>query len=439
MKRLFKGYFRPTEDEFKKLWDECLFSFDANILLALYDSSTETRNKFFDILDKISDRIWLPHQVAFEYLSKRPNKILAKRVAIKKLTSALDKATAGILTAAECYEILMKTHSEIQQIDIVGPIKRLNDSITQEIEKMIKVELADDPILNEVSERFDNKVGNPYSAEESAKRFSLAEERCAKRIPPGFMDYEPSGENTFGDVLIWFQLIEKARETALPIVFTTKDMKQDWWLKDESNRNIGPRPELIQEMHDEVGLDFYLYSFPGFMSHAAETFQVAISEELMDEVEQIEEAAITTTRANLGSKAFIINPLYGEALQTEISRQYITLRNNEDIAAKLASAGVDLRRLALASTLGLKDFTSTIRAQSAAVAEAARMLKSPILHFPTAYETFRLAQDAINQAAADELVAKLGGTESLGEDEENFETQDSQSAEDQKRNDTEAD
>jgi hypothetical protein len=31
MRTMFPGYYRPTEEEFKKMWQECIFSFDANV------------------------------------------------------------------------------------------------------------------------------------------------------------------------------------------------------------------------------------------------------------------------------------------------------------------------------------------------------------------------------------------------------------------------
>lgn len=69
MKKLFPGYYRPSETDFASLWDNCIFVFDANVLLNLYRYSTETSAELIDIMDKISDRLWLPFQVASEYQS----------------------------------------------------------------------------------------------------------------------------------------------------------------------------------------------------------------------------------------------------------------------------------------------------------------------------------------------------------------------------------
>ena len=43
MRKTFPGYYRPTEAEFRRLWDKCIFVLDANVLLNLYRYSEETR------------------------------------------------------------------------------------------------------------------------------------------------------------------------------------------------------------------------------------------------------------------------------------------------------------------------------------------------------------------------------------------------------------
>ncbi|MEQ9367742.1 MAG: PIN domain-containing protein [Coleofasciculus chthonoplastes F3-SA18-01] len=72
MRDLFPGYYRPTsEEEFKKIWQEAIFSFDANILLNIYRYSSETKERLFEIIEHLKERIWIPHQVAYEYQKER--------------------------------------------------------------------------------------------------------------------------------------------------------------------------------------------------------------------------------------------------------------------------------------------------------------------------------------------------------------------------------
>src|SRR6185437_6986843 len=50
MKSLFAGYYRPTPDEFNELWKNCIFVFDASVLLDLYRSTAKTRDVVLSIL-----------------------------------------------------------------------------------------------------------------------------------------------------------------------------------------------------------------------------------------------------------------------------------------------------------------------------------------------------------------------------------------------------
>lgn len=71
MRKRFPGYCQPTEQEFSQLWKGCLFTFDANVLLNLYRYTPETKSSLINILQKVSNRIWLPYQAALEYHKRR--------------------------------------------------------------------------------------------------------------------------------------------------------------------------------------------------------------------------------------------------------------------------------------------------------------------------------------------------------------------------------
>jgi hypothetical protein len=70
LKKAFAGYYRPSDAEFRQLWEQCIFVLDANVLLNLYRYSDETRSKFLEILEVLSKRLWVPHQAALEYPKK---------------------------------------------------------------------------------------------------------------------------------------------------------------------------------------------------------------------------------------------------------------------------------------------------------------------------------------------------------------------------------
>ncbi|NIP39154.1 MAG: hypothetical protein GWO07_10890 [Candidatus Dadabacteria bacterium] len=53
MKKLFKGYYELTEEDFQILWDNATFIFDTNTLLNLYRYQEGTRKQLFKFLKNI--------------------------------------------------------------------------------------------------------------------------------------------------------------------------------------------------------------------------------------------------------------------------------------------------------------------------------------------------------------------------------------------------
>ncbi|WP_204277464.1 PIN-like domain-containing protein, partial [Escherichia coli] len=57
------------------------------------------------------------------------------------------------------------------------------------------------------------------------------EDRYAKKIPPGYKDAKKdAGEfDKYGDLIIWKDMIGKAKADKRPILFISDDAKEDWW------------------------------------------------------------------------------------------------------------------------------------------------------------------------------------------------------------------
>lgn len=111
--------------------------------------------------------------------------------------------------------------------------------------------------------------------------------RYSEKIPPGFKDNHKSDNKKFGDLILWFQIINKAIETKKPIIFITNDAKEDWWLE-KNGQKIMPLPQLKKEMIEKAGVDFHIYSLNSFLKMPG----IDLTEddrELILEVEKIQE------------------------------------------------------------------------------------------------------------------------------------------------------
>ena len=120
---LFPGYYQPTEEEFKSIWEECIFSFDTNVLLHIYRYSPETKDRLFEILEKLQERIWIPHQVAYEIHKNRIDVIYHQSFAYKNIENILNEnINIGSLTSKLFKEY--KRHPFISIEEVIKIIER---------------------------------------------------------------------------------------------------------------------------------------------------------------------------------------------------------------------------------------------------------------------------------------------------------------------------
>lgn len=285
MRNLFPGYYQPTVQEFNSLWEEGIFSFDTNVLLHIYRYTPKTRDRFFDIFDKLKERVWIPHQVAFEYQKERFSVISRQSRAYDEIQKTLDKSLQNLKGELGEY----KRHSliEIEQIIEIfeRAIKKVKKNLSKAKQKHPNL-INFDELRDKITEMLNNKVGEPYSKDKLKVIYKEAEQRFKESIPPGYKDNKKPEPDKYGDIVLWFQLIDYAKSEKKPLIFITDDMKEDWWLEHEG-KIISPRPELIQEMSFEAGVQFYMYSTDRFMNYAESFLKLTDQQEAIEEAREI--------------------------------------------------------------------------------------------------------------------------------------------------------
>jgi hypothetical protein len=95
MQKAFPGYQPRTSRDLGKLWDNCTFTFDASALLDLYRMTRKTREEFLSILDRLKERVWLPHQTGLEYHDNRLEVIRTGLESHKRIAQWAHKAADG--------------------------------------------------------------------------------------------------------------------------------------------------------------------------------------------------------------------------------------------------------------------------------------------------------------------------------------------------------
>jgi len=277
VKELFRGYYKLTEEEIDKAWSTGFISLDTNVLCNLYRYSEETRVELLKAIGSYSGQLWLPYHVASEFHRNRPD-VIGEQI------KTYDATIAGMKKMED--DIVKNLKTPHLSPEVVGKFKDVIDACIKDLTEKKEFYLGllqHDTILAEISDLFDEKVGDSFTAEDLSTLEKDGEQRYKKEIPPGYKDANKN-ENKFGDLIIWKQLITKSNKDNLPFIFIMDDLKDDWWLRVQG-KTISPRPELLQELYGETKQVFHLYDSHRFLQFAAKTTKV--KQAAIDEVKEI--------------------------------------------------------------------------------------------------------------------------------------------------------
>jgi hypothetical protein len=295
MKKRFLGFYALTPKEYDQLFNECLFVLDTSILLNLYRFPQEVQKEFFAVLSIISNRIWIPYQVALEFQRNRLTVIAEQKKKFADTRKLLDETGKNFQEGLSKLQ-LKKRHSSINPNIMEKGIENLLSSYKKNLDKLEKKQISifgPDRVLKQLDKLLKNNIGDkPTSQEVINDIYKEGKERFSKKIPPGYKDlnkekddesfHEYAGiiyERQFGDLVIWKQIIEECKKRSpKSIVLLIDDTKEDWWWIINGKR-LGPRPELREELSRMAGVNnFHIYNSEQFLTIATKHLNVKISQ-----------------------------------------------------------------------------------------------------------------------------------------------------------------
>lgn len=294
MRNLFPAFYELSDDEISSMWQEFIFVFDTNMLLNIYRYRDETRERFYEILDGLRSRIWIPYQVAREYQDNRIGVIEEQLKAYSEVSTALRHA----INTLEGLNHLREKHSFIQVDELIEipkkALRKANEKLSSDQIKY-KTEYenlkSSDERREKIAHLFQGRIGDPYSKDTMLELYRQADKRFELQIPPGWKDKRKKEYTRYGDVILWFQLIDYARSQKKPIIFVTDDAKSDWYISKEENRTgiIRPRPELVQEMLIEANVLIHMYQGYEFLDEAAKFLSLQQKPDIIEDAKEISE------------------------------------------------------------------------------------------------------------------------------------------------------
>ncbi len=287
MRELFPGYYKPSSEEFKKLWEKGIIVFDTNVLHDLYRYSEDTVKILLSIMDSVKDRIWIPYQVSKEY-HKNLNGIISGQVnKYQDSIKTLQDFKRQIEEKRNHPFLNPELHKEINDF-----CKKFDSELDLKKDK-VKSLINENPIKEKLADLLDDKVGEKFSEEQLQKIFEEGERRYKSNIPPGYKDAKKHGVEKFGDLVLWKEILEKNKNHDKPLIFITGDKKEDWF-QIEMGLTIGPRPELIDEFFGVKKNLFYCYPTDSFLKYAKEYLDIEINDSILEEVGELLSRDITS-------------------------------------------------------------------------------------------------------------------------------------------------
>ena len=277
MKNTFLEFNTLDKDEIKSLWEGATFVFDANVLLNLYRYSDETSKKFLQLISDLGTRSWLPFQVGLEFHKNRLSVISEQR----KQYVEFQKKFENLIN-----EIENRNKNPFFSKSVCNDLDKIKVNIIKEVEaKATKFDdlLSSDSIVSKLNHVFEGRVGKCFEDAELRSIYSEGEKRYKEKIPPGYKDSAKPDYEKFGDLLVWKEIIKKAKDSEMDIIFISDDGKEDWWLE-HGGRTISPRPELLREFRNHAGKNCHFYKPFQFLEFSNEYLGKTVKSEVIEEV-----------------------------------------------------------------------------------------------------------------------------------------------------------
>lgn len=223
-----------------------------------------------DVFERKKDSLWIPYQVGIEFQRRRLDVQQHAFDAYDRVGADLTKFVNQAKDALNQYRAhpVIDIERELSAVDVFQADfqRRLAAAKGQHPTEEFNVSFA------KVTELFAGKVGAKPTPERIAAIHKEGNDRYAKKIPPGFEDAKKAAEggDKFGDLVIWMEMIEKAKADKRPIIFVTDDGKSDWW-HIHRGKKVGPHPALVEEFLATTGQEFHIYELLQFLRYAAVT------------------------------------------------------------------------------------------------------------------------------------------------------------------------
>lgn len=271
----FEGYRVVADAARRHALTAALVAVDANVLLNLYRYNSRTTNDLFAVLEKLGNRLVVPHQAVREFHRNRLKAIGNPEQATNDARSALAKSQDGALRALDSWsKQVALDERELQQLR--AKVDQVFDALQHAVDRAAPDRVhpttptSQDPVLSRLADLLDGKVLPCPDEEQWNALIAEGNQRVDDLVPPGYLDAEKGDqyqEGPAGDFLVYYQACQEAKARQLDLIIVTNEEKEDWWWRRGPDL-IGPRHEMTKEFFDLTGHRLFLMRPSDLLVHS---------------------------------------------------------------------------------------------------------------------------------------------------------------------------
>ncbi|HBQ3319574.1 PIN-like domain-containing protein [Klebsiella pneumoniae] len=284
-----KDSFSFVLEPISEMKDEALVVLDANVLLLPFTTNIRNVKAIKELYTRLSksNQLFLPAQAVREYLDNRAIKIA-------DINEALQKKSNQNFNYVGIHPLLEGLAEYKEVIELEESLKSLIKNYQAKIRDTLSAVQAwgwNDPVSKMYHEVLADRI-----LDDGALDFGNIEKDLKRRndlnIPPGYKDRNKD-QNQAGDLVIWHEILNLAKNKCKHLIFVSVDEKTDWWHQ-SGKTPLYPRFELVDEFREATkGKSFHIVS----LSTLLEIFD--IDSEVVKSVKITEEEVKSTTDSEI--------------------------------------------------------------------------------------------------------------------------------------------
>lgn len=259
---------------------------DTNVYLNIYRCSPEFSEFAMNCMWAVQSAIILPSTVRLEYLKHYRSEFGSMKKKVKTAGSTtksqIESSKRKVINTCDTLKTLHYPDIDELRESLENKFSELETLLNNFFEDRNILELISDSwgdkdlvfeLVNKITQ--ENQIMPPVTQENIYRICEEGEKRYKNDppIPPGFKDAkDKDGVRKYSDLILWKEVIQYAKENQKNVIFVTNDVKKDWWLNNNNERQF--HSDLVKEFVNESSQKIVAYCASDFFTEISKVYGI---------------------------------------------------------------------------------------------------------------------------------------------------------------------